>query len=138
MNYIHELVETLEPEHRVKILEVLAHLDKNDGLFGQEWLELFQSIVLGSRGISVVLNPSNKGLTRTGSKSLPEIWDSLLAQLYYTLCHRLAQVKEVGAIVIALRCMSLLLEKKVGKGRNDMKNHADSHGEALHYLAMAH
>ena len=138
LNYIQELVGTLELEHRVKIIEVLAQLEI-DGYFGPEWLELFQSIVLASPGISsVVSNPSSKGLTGTGSKPLPETWDSLLAQLYYTLCHRLARVKEVGAIVIALRCMSLLLEKKVGKGRNDMKNHADSHGEALHYLAMAH
>lgn len=56
LNYIQELVGTLEPEHRVKILEVLAQLE-NDGLFGPEWLELFQRIVLGSPGISIVSNP---------------------------------------------------------------------------------
>lgn len=49
MNYFQEMVETLDPEHKPKTLEILVQIE-NDGFFGHEWLDLFQRIVLVSPG----------------------------------------------------------------------------------------
>lgn len=130
LSHIQEIVGTLDPEHKFKTLEILVKIE-NDGFFGPEWLELFQRIILVPPGNPIVSLWRSKGLTRTGLKLNPKTSESLLIQVYSTLCRRLVQVKEIRTIILTIRCMSFLLEKKVGKGHNARKDHANSHGKPL-------
>lgn len=61
----------------------------------------------------------------------PKASEPLLIQIYSTLCRRLVQVKEIRAIILTLRCMSLLLEKEVSKVHYHRKTHADPYGKPL-------
>lgn len=49
LNYLQEMLEMLDIEHKLKTLEILLKME-NDGLFGSEWLDLFHTIVLVSPG----------------------------------------------------------------------------------------